>query len=264
MDGRVEIWTRDSAALKGFERLSPEEFDAAPTVVFRFAKDRLVDVSSEFRSHYDREIAALRAEIQPRNFQEFKTSDGQLKASTSIPIETAHRLRVVKIKVIEIVWAYLYSGREREAWSALAEMWPPSDTDRIRGSLLSARAGGIHHQADETSTITSLPRKKSVQIFNAVSKPGAGSELDVSPPQPIFLWRPPAAEIQQTGSADSEALLNLVIDVAGKVRSSEWASKTGKPDPELIDAALAWKFIPAFKNNRPVACRLRTAVSMRR
>jgi hypothetical protein len=42
-----------------------------------------------------------------------------------------HRRRVTKIKVLEIVWAYLYSGREQQAWDALAEMWPSSDLDRI-------------------------------------------------------------------------------------------------------------------------------------
>jgi hypothetical protein len=35
-----------------------------------------------------------------------------------------HRRRVTKIKVLEIVWAYMDSGREVQAWEALAEMWP--------------------------------------------------------------------------------------------------------------------------------------------
>jgi hypothetical protein len=34
-------------------------------------------------------------------------------------------------------------------------------------------------------------------------------------------------------------------------------------DPELINAALTWKFIPAFKDGRAVASRQRLAVSPR-
>jgi hypothetical protein len=33
-------------------------------------------------------------------------------------------------------------------------------------------------------------------------------------------------------------------------------------DPELINAALGWKFVPAFKDGRPVASRLRFTVSL--
>ena len=47
--------------------------------------------------------------------------------------------------------------------------------------------------------------------------------------------------------------MNLVIDAAGKVRS---AKTEGTPDKALIDATADWKFIPAFKDGRPVASRL--------
>jgi len=59
-----------------------------------------------------------------------------------------HRLRLTKIKVLEIVWAYLYSGREQEAWQALTDMWPTSDFERVRAALTSARASGIPGQLD--------------------------------------------------------------------------------------------------------------------
>jgi hypothetical protein len=62
----------------------------------------------------------------------------------------------------------------------------------------------------------------------------------------------------------SELMLELVIDSAGKVRSAHGAGKTKSVDAELIYAATGWKFIPAFKAGRAVASRLRLAVSLRR
>jgi hypothetical protein len=45
----------------------------------------------------------------------------------------------VKAKVLEIVWAYVYSGREQQAWRSLTEMWPVTDADRIPTAILNAR-----------------------------------------------------------------------------------------------------------------------------
>jgi hypothetical protein len=59
----------------------------------------------------------------------------------------------------------------------------------------------------------------------------------------------------------SEELVDLVIDAAGKVRLAQ-AEKRG--NPELISASANWKFIPAFKDGRTVASRMRFAVSFRR
>jgi hypothetical protein len=63
---------------------------------------------------------------------------------------------------------------------------------------------------------------------------------------------------------EAELLLDLVIDSAGKVRSAEPAGKTKWADAELLRATQEWKFIPAFKGNRPVACRSRLAVTLTR
>jgi hypothetical protein len=124
-----------------FENLTLGELDSAPTVVFRFAHGQLQDVSSEFQSYFDDAIARSRAGIHAQDLEDFKNSDGALEAiPTSGSTERLHRLRVVKIKVLEIVWAYLYSGREQDAWRSLAQMWPPADVARIRAALLKTRA----------------------------------------------------------------------------------------------------------------------------
>jgi len=63
---------------------------------------------------------------------------------------------------------------------------------------------------------------------------------------------------------DSELLLDLLIDSAGKVRSVEPAGNSNRPDTDLVQAAMEWTFIPAFKDGRAVASRLRLAVSTKR
>ncbi len=263
LDGRVAIWTHDAAAFNGLENLALSELDSAPSVIFRFAHDQLTDASAEFQPYFDEEIARIRAGIRSQDLEDFRGSDGKLTATPSISAERLHHLRMVKIKVLELVCAYFYSGREKDAWRSLAEMWPPGDIDRIRAALVSARARGIHSQADGTSAGSPRGKKKRAQIFDAVSRSGPSAKLEVIPPAAILLLRPPVSEIQQQGVEKPELLLDLVIDGSGKVRSAEPAGNVKEVDSDLINAALAWKFIPAFKDNRPVASRLRLAVSPR-
>ncbi len=265
LDGSVEIWTNDAASVNGFEKLTLSELDSAPTVVFRFAHGQLLDVSAEFQSYFDSEIARIRSGVHPQDLDDFKNSDGKLVAIlTPASAERLHHLRTVKIKVLEIVWAYLYSGREQDAWRLLAQMWPSADVDRIRVALVNARTHGIHGQADGTSTGPPQGKKKHAHIFDATSKSGPGNKLEVVPPKEIFLQRPPLSEIQQQGPPEPELLLDLVVDGSGKVRSAVPAGEMKWVDPELIRAASTWKFIPAFKDGRAVASRLRITVSPKR
>jgi hypothetical protein len=264
LDGSVEIWTDDAAALDGFDKLTLGELDSAPTVVFRFTHGQLRDVSAEFQSYFDDEIARIGAGILPQDREDFKNSDGKLAAiPTPAWTERLHHLRMVKIKVLEIVWAYLYSGRAQDAWHTLAEMWPPADMDRIRTALLKTQALGIHSQAEATSTGPSKGKKKHAHIFDAVSRSGPENKLQVVPPTAILLQRPPLSETQPQGPPEPEVLLDLVVDAAGKVRSAESAGRMKSVDPELIHAASTWKFIPAFKDGRAVASRLHLTVSPR-
>ncbi len=262
LDGRIEVWTTDAAAVDGFENLVPGELDFAPTIVLRFERNRLIDVSSEFRSYFDQEIAKLRAEIDSQDLRDFKNSDGRLAFTGSLSAQQLHRLRGVKIKVLEVVWSYLYSGREPEAWRKLVEMWPASDVERIRAAILNMHAHGIHAQVDGTSSGGFPSRKKRAQVFDTIGRSEA-NKSEVTRPQPILLRRP-APEPPEQGLAESEMLLDLLIDSAGKVRSVEPAGNTKSPDTDLIKAAMEWTFVPAFKNGRAVASRFRLAVSAKR
>jgi hypothetical protein len=262
LDGSVEIWTNDAAAVDGFESVTLGELDTVPTVVFRFSHGLLIDVSADFQPYFDNEIARMRADIRDEDLRDFKDSDGKLTATKSVSPERLHQLRTVKIKVLEIVWAYLYSGREQDAWRSLTEMWPSADIGRIRVELENARKHGIHGQADRTwSGRPARDKKKHAQIFDAVSRSGPGSRLEVVPPKAILLQRPPTSEIPRQD--EQELVLDLIVDKSGKVRSADPTGKMKSVDPQLVNAALTWKFIPAFKDGRPVASRLRIAVSPR-
>ena len=257
LDGKLEIFADDAAAVQDFDKLALGELDLPPPIVLRFAHSHLEDVTAEFQPYVDRRISELRAAMSSHDLEEFKNSDGALaKISSQTSAEDWHRLRVVKVKVLEIVWSYLYSGRENEAWKSLAEMWPAHDVDRIRALLLASRARGIHSQIDGATAFATKKRRRA-QIFNAIDLSEPGGALQVVPPRAILLQRPPV--LQQQGNR--EVTLELVVDQAGKVRSAAPAGPAKNIDPELINAALSWKFIPAVKNGRAVASRFRIAVS---
>ena len=262
LDARVEVWTDDAAAVVGFDNLSLSELDFAPPVVLRFVHNRLLDVGSEFQPYFDHLIAKVKAQLDPLDLHDFKNSDGKLAPITSVSDERMHRLRSVKIKALEVVWAYLYSGREEDAWKALADMWPGADVQRVRVALMLARSRGIRAQVDGVSSAVPPGRKKHAPIFDAVSKAEHGPS-QLIPPQPILLNRPPPSPADQ-GLARSEMFLDLLIDSAGKVRSAEPAGSTKSVHADLMNAAMEWKFIPAFRDGRSVACKLRIAVSARR
>lgn len=119
--------------------------------MLRFVNGHLLDASSEFQSYFDREIQGLRKELDSDALRDFKASDGKLSPAAPISPEWIHRLRGVKAKALEIVWAYLYSGREQQAWRSLTEMWPAIDADRIHTAILNARGRGMSAQVDGVS-----------------------------------------------------------------------------------------------------------------
>jgi hypothetical protein len=128
--------------------------------------------------------------------------------------------------------------------------------------MLDVRAHGIHAQVDETSSGPSAGRKKRALVFDT-AKRSERSKPEIIPPQPILLRRP-APVASEPGLTNSELLLDLLIDSAGKVRSVEPAGNTKSADPDLLKAATEWKFVPALKDGRAVASRLRLAVSVKR
>jgi hypothetical protein len=265
LDGRVEIWADDAASVDGFEDLSRDQLAFPPAIVLRFVKGKLLDVSSEFLPYFDLEIAELQARLDAQKLRDFKNSDGRLPAPVPFTVEGLRRrdyLRGVKAQVLEIIWSYLYSGREQEAWRSLAEMWPSGDLDRIHAEILRSRTRGISAQLDGASTARPASPTQA-RIFDTINVP-ARAKPDVVPPEPIMLRRSPPLDLSEQSLAFSELMLDLVIDSAGKVRSAQPTGGAPWADAELKDAVRRWKFIPAFRQGRAVASRTGLAVSLKR
>jgi hypothetical protein len=268
LDGRVEIWTDDTAAVNGLDNLTPAEWDFSPPMVLRFEKGKLLDVSSEFAPDFDKRIEKLRAQLLPEDLRDFKSSDGQLLSSNSSLAEQIHRLRGIKVQVLEVVWSYLYSGRDQDAWRSLSEMWPASDADRIREILLKAHAAGIRAQLDGVSTLAPVTRK-AVRVFTPstsspeVRQPSLGDlvpDVDEASGTPqITEAIPILARSSPVTGAEDPALLErgltavLVIDAAGKIRSATATGSTAWMNSDIMTAFSQWKFVPAFKGHQPVA-----------
>jgi hypothetical protein len=251
----VEIWTTDAAAVNSFENLPRSAFDFAPTVVLRFENKKLIDVSSEFRPHYDLQIKTLRGQLDAQQLNNFKQSDGRLSSDT---LAAKDPLLATKIKVLEIVWCYLYSGREQDAWDALAEMWPAADQERIRAAIVAAQSRGLRSQVDGVSHKAPPDQKKHSFIYRHVPP----SEYEIPPevrvkladtvPQRLVWMAAPPRNPEHWGEGKE---VELVIDEAGKVRSVRMKEEKRKDESnqDWIDASAGWKYIPAFKDGRPSA-----------
>lgn len=101
-----------------------------PRVVLRADDEGLHDVSADFVEQYDSEIALARAKIGHGEIRKFEMAD----------------FNDAKAIVLEIIYCYLYSGREQQAWQALDEMWPAPDRERIKKLIIDTRAKGLLSQ----------------------------------------------------------------------------------------------------------------------
>src|SRR5258708_9178685 len=85
LDGRVEIWSHDAAAVAGFETFVLGEFDAPPTIGLRFEQGGFLDVSSEFQTYFDDEIANILEKIDPQNLLDFQGGTSALPPPPAPP-----------------------------------------------------------------------------------------------------------------------------------------------------------------------------------
>jgi len=113
----------------GFHNFDGRCFDCSPfpRVVLRVDNDGLHDASAEFTEQYDSEIALARARIGEGEIAKFLEAD----------------FRDARNVVLEMIFAYLYSGREAEAWQTLDQMWPAKDRERIKNLIVNTRAQGL-------------------------------------------------------------------------------------------------------------------------
>lgn len=251
LDGKIELWTDDAAAVNGFDGISLSQLDFVPTYVLRFYDGRWYNVSSEFVGFYDEEIAKLQAQIKPDALGEFLRSDGVLRVesiSTVAELSGLSSMRRTKIAVLEIVWAYLYSGRSQDAWRVLDEMWPASDRERVRNAILEVQQHGMAKQFSSQAPPleTQIKEKKSkVLIYQLKDDHNRVA-------QPIF--------IRFSEPFRGSYSLQFVVDKAGKVHSV--AGDGVEPPAEVLAAAARWKFIPAWHSGMSVASKVNLTVSL--
>ena len=98
-----------------------------PRVVLRADRAGLHDVSAQFVEQYDSEIAFAQAKFAPGEISKFQISD----------------FKDAKAVLLEIMFSYLYSGRDAQAWQTLDQTWPAADRERIKNLILKTKATGI-------------------------------------------------------------------------------------------------------------------------
>ncbi len=133
-DGRIEILVRDSD-FDYFEDLA-HAFAPFPLLILRLEGNRFKDVGSEFLGTYDKEIGAWRDKLSPSSLDKF------LHPSSAKPYDEVDYLDT-KSRVLMVVLDYLYSGRSKEAWKSLDELWPAEDKERIRDKILQRYCNGL-------------------------------------------------------------------------------------------------------------------------
>lgn len=150
-----------------------------------------------------------------------------------------------------MVWAYLYSNREEQAWQTLEDLWPAADLGRIRLAILQAQARGIRSQVDGVSDALPPLEIEHAKIYDSTTKPA----------RPILVRYYPS---RRAGGLVGKLRVDLVVDVAGKVWSVKVSGKD-KAAYSLVETSTAnWRFIPALVDDNPVASRVRMAISLER
>ena len=287
-NGQLAIWTTDSAAAQALETLTDTNDLSPPIVALKFEHGHLLDVSSWYRPQYDRQISSLRSHLTPGDLADVRNSDD---LSDSSP-RSSTDLRRAKATILEIVCAYLYSGRPERAWAELDSAWPAAGIPKIKAALLAARAHGIETQLANLTPPPLPPRwLEPARLYQYLKPSGqpdsSGGRLmygapgvsgtegpvlvkdqDALPlyaadkdPVAITLWRPPPTPQEQSLPLQDESIL-LLIDAAGKVHSARMLAP--RNDPALLQAATDWKFIPASLDGKPVAYQLNMTVSLLR
>ena len=139
-DGSTEIHAGDGV----FDYfLLPHADSVIPQIFLRLNGDKFVDTSGEHVAEYDKQIEKARSELGAADLD-------KLRKSTYNQNMLIDQLPTVK-KVLTIVLNYLYSGRDEQAWQALADMWPPADVERVKKLIIERRSRGLLSQVAQKS-----------------------------------------------------------------------------------------------------------------
>ena len=138
--GGIRIWTWD-----GEFQGAPDLADVyhndlfVPDVVLGLQGNSLVDATPKCRAYFDEEIKGLESQLSRSEIARFRSNR----------ISDEFRRGEIKGYILKIVFCYLYTGQVKKAKQSLAEMWPPSDKERIWSTILKLRSEGVLRQAGE-------------------------------------------------------------------------------------------------------------------
>ena len=104
----------------------------------RLKGDRLEEVNSEFWPSYQEDIQIARRELKTEELIKFR-------ARNKPDAETDDTRKLV----LTIALAYLYAGRQDQAWRTFDEMWPAQDKERIKALITEQRGGGFVGRRDD-------------------------------------------------------------------------------------------------------------------
>ncbi|HEV7553564.1 MAG TPA: hypothetical protein VGP65_17885 [Candidatus Angelobacter sp.] len=133
--GRIEIATMDGA-FDYFDFLSHGE-TPFPDVYLSLEGKLLSDISKTHVADYDLEIKKARTQLDSKTVSQFRS------VATMHDLASGDFNRHTASIVLQIVFAYLYSGRKELAHRAVKEMWPVFDQERIWKLILETRRKGI-------------------------------------------------------------------------------------------------------------------------
>jgi hypothetical protein len=153
-DGKYKILTWDGA-FDYFDDFC-HACSPVPTVVLELQGTSLRDVSAEFIADYDEVIADAKAKISPNDLNVFLANPGLSKND-----QAWTESEEIRRAILEVVLAYLYSGREQAAWQTLDQMWPANDRLRIKNLILKTRSEGILSQIE---AVGSPAKRKSSSV----------------------------------------------------------------------------------------------------
>ena len=132
-NGRIELATLDGA-FDYFDEVC-HACGPFPLVYLSLDGANLVDISHEYVQDYDAIIRDSQRALTAAQRQRLRAL--KEKPTDAEPIERP------RYHALTIVFAYLYSGREKQARQALQELWPPFDQERIWNLILETRRNGI-------------------------------------------------------------------------------------------------------------------------
>jgi hypothetical protein len=114
-----------------------------PMVYFRIDRNKLRDVSPLHKADYERAIRKMRTDLSAKDLVRFRVIDEHWSKVNE---------EYTASRVLKIVLAYLYSGRQAEAHSTLRRMWPPFDQDRVWKLILKTKRQGILSQVSRKAS----------------------------------------------------------------------------------------------------------------